>query len=163
MMFFATQKRGTDATLRIQRRLRVTDSSTTSRLLLGFIVVIGGNAACTSSATTAIEHPVASEEVPVPMNMSRQIEFARADLAQRLDVDPGQVVLSGAQAVTWRSGALGCPEPGMHYTQALVPGTVIYLKVDTTIHAYHAKVAGRPFYCPRERVEPPAADGDDLT
>ncbi len=27
-----------------------------------------------------------------------------------------------AEAVTWPDGSLGCPEPGMQYTQALVPG-----------------------------------------
>lgn len=141
----------------------MTDSSTWSLRLTGWIAILCAIAACTSSGPPDTPSSDVSGEVPAAMNMSRQIEFARADLAQRLDVDPGQVVLSGAQAVTWRSGALGCPEPGMNYTQALVPGTVIYLKVDTTIHAYHARVAGQPFYCPRERVEPPAADGDDLT
>jgi hypothetical protein len=141
----------------------VTDSSTRFLRFIGLIGILGGISACASSGLPDTRSPEDSEEVPAAMNMSRQIEFAKADLAQRLDVDPGQVLLSGAQSVTWRSGALGCPEPGMNYTQALVPGTVIYLKVDTMIHAYHARVAGEPFYCPRERVEPPAADGDDLT
>jgi hypothetical protein len=141
----------------------VTDSSIRSLHLTGLIGILVGIAACASSGPPDTQSPEVSEEVPAAMNMSRQIEFAKADLAQRLDVDQGQVIVSGAQSVTWRSGALGCPEPGMNYTQALVPGTVIYLKVDTMIHAYHARVAGKPFYCPRERVEPPAADGDDLT
>ena len=141
----------------------MTDSSIRSLHLTGLIGILVGIAACASSGPPDTQSPEVSEEVPAAMNMSRQIEFAKADLAQRLDVDQGQVIVSGAQSVTWRSGALGCPEPGMNYTQALVPGTVIYLKVDTMIHAYHARVAGKPFYCPRERVEPPAADGDDLT
>jgi hypothetical protein len=66
--------------------------------------------------------------------------------------------------VTWRSGALGCPQPGMYYTEGLVPGSVIYLQANNVIHAYHAKFAGKPFYCPRERVEPPVAGEEgDLT
>lgn len=98
------------------------------------------------------------------MNLKGQIEFSKKDLAQRLDIPPDSVVLSGARQVTWRSGALGCPKPGMNYTQALVPGSVIYLQVDNMTHAYHAKIAGEPFYCPRERVESPAPEGDgDLT
>ena len=52
----------------------------------------------------------------------------------------------------------------MNYTEALVPGSVIYLQVDNMIHAYHARFAGEPFYCPRERVEQPALEeGLDLT
>jgi hypothetical protein len=104
------------------------------------------------------------EAVPIPMNLNGQIAASKKDLAQRLDVPPESVVLSGAQQVTWRSSALGCPKPGMNYTEALVRGSVIYLQVDNVIHAYHAKFAGKPFYCPRERVEPPAhRDEGDLT
>ena len=102
----------------------------------------------------------ADEEVPppVPMNLQGQVEFAKRDLAQRLDVDANAVELSGARYVTWRSGALGCPLLGMNYTQALVPGSVIYLRVDALLHAYHAKLGEQPFYCPRERVEQPVLD-----
>ena len=96
--------------------------------------------------------------VVAPMNLNGQIEFSKMALAQRLDVPPDSVKVSSARQVTWRSGALGCPEPGMNYTEALVPGSVIYLQVDNMIHAYHAKFAGEPFYCPRERVEAPAPE-----
>ena len=139
------------------------DSSSTFLGLAVLVSALGGIAGCSSTATPAATPPAVSEEIPMPMNMNRQIQVARADLSERLGVEPGQVILSGAQPVTWRSGALGCPEPGMMYTQALVPGAVIYLKVDETMHAYHARVASEPFYCPRERVEPPVAEGDDLT
>ena len=98
------------------------------------------------------------KDVPVPMNLNGQIAFAKQDLAERMAVDPDLVKLSSAQAVTWRSGALGCPGPGKMYTDALVPGTAIYLQVENVIHAYHAKFAGEPFYCPRERVESPAPE-----
>ena len=102
--------------------------------------------------------------VVAPMNLNGQIEFSKMALAQRLDVPPDSVKVSSARQVTWRSGALGCPEPGMTYTDALVPGSVIYLQVNNMIHAYHAKFAGEPFYCPRERVEAPAhEEGADNT
>lgn len=116
------------------------------------------------ASRTPTEQANEREEVPTPMNLDGQIAAAMKDLAKRLDVPQNSVVLSGANPVTWRSGALGCPEPGMNYTEALVPGSVIYLKVGSVIHAYHAKFAGKPFYCPRERVEPPAPAGEgDLT
>jgi hypothetical protein len=99
-----------------------------------------------------------AETVQPPMNLNGQVAFAMKDLARRLDVPTEAVKLSGASRVNWRSGALGCPEPGTSYTEALVPGSAIYLQVDKTLHAYHARLAGEPFYCPRERVEPPAAD-----
>lgn len=106
----------------------------------------------------------AQAEVAIPMTLNRQVRLSKEDLAERLGIPLGSVALSGARQVTWRSGALGCPEPGMNYTEALVPGAVIYLQVDNATHAYHASFAGEPFYCPRERVEPPVPDeGEDLT
>ena len=142
-----------------------------SWLLAGLLV---GLAACTvadheqPSEPSLMESAQATEPkqktVPAPMNLNGQIAVAKKDLAKRLGVPPESVTLSGAQQVTWRSGALGCPEPGMNYTEALVYGSVIYLQADNMIHAYHAKFAGTPFYCPRERVEPPAPGEDgDLT
>lgn len=96
----------------------------------------------------------------MPMNLNGQIAFSIEDLARRLDVQPETISVSGARQVTWRSGALGCPEPGMNYTDALVPGSLIYLQVGNTIHAYHGKTGGEPFYCPRERAEQPVLDDD---
>ena len=119
-----------------------------------------GSSQANTEQTNEPEHKV----VAPPMNLNGQIQFSKKDLAQRLDVPPESVELSGARQVTWRSGALGCPEPGMNYTQALVSGAVIYLQVDNMIHAYHARFAGEPFYCPRERVEQPALEeGVDRT
>jgi hypothetical protein len=134
------------------------------------ITILSSLVACKSSAEqqlpelsrTSNGQTIETElpKVTTPMNLKNQIEFSINDLARRLDVPRDSVVLSSANQVTWRSGALGCPEPGMIYTEALVPGSVIYLQVDNAIHAYHAKFAGAPFYCPRERVEPPV-QGDE--
>ena len=99
-----------------------------------------------------------------PMDQSQQIEFSKKELAQRLGIEPDSIALSGARQVNWRSGALGCPEPGMNYTQALVPGVLIFLRVGNEVHGYHAKQGGKPFYCPRERAEQPVfGQGADMT
>ena len=138
------------------------------------IAVLASLAACTSTedqqspgasqmdSTNNIE--TKQEKLETLISPNEQIELAKKDLAQRLDVSPDSVVLSGARRVTWRSGALGCPEPGMNYTEALVSGSVIYLQVDNMTHAYHAKFGSKPFYCPRERVEQPLlGESEDLT
>lgn len=104
------------------------------------------------------------EIMNAPMILNRQIELAKQNLAERLNVSVDSVKLSGARRVNWRSGALGCPKAGMSYTDALVPGVQILLQVNNMIHAYHSKFEGEPFYCPRERVEQPASDDSaDLT
>ena len=45
-----------------------------------------------------------------------------ADAAERTGVDVDDIEVVQAEAVTWSDGSLGCPEPGMFYTQALVDG-----------------------------------------
>ena len=45
-----------------------------------------------------------------------------ADAAQRSGAPAESLEVVTAAAVTWNDGSLGCPEPGMFYTQALVDG-----------------------------------------
>jgi hypothetical protein len=42
--------------------------------------------------------------------------------AAETGVDPADVTVINAEAVTWSDGSLGCPEPGVLYTQALIDG-----------------------------------------
>lgn len=72
---------------------------------------------------------------------------AVADLAERESVPTGEVVLVSDTAVQWRSGALGCPEPGNTYTQAITPGRQILLEVGGETFAYHAATTGPATYC----------------
>lgn len=101
------------------------------------------------------------ERKPSTALLEQFVEFARNDLAQRMDADPASIKLLGTHEVEWRSGALGCPEPGMNYTQAIVPGLLIRLGVGNDEFDYHAKIDGKPFYCPRERSELPALNQPD--
>ncbi|GAA4868472.1 hypothetical protein [Serinicoccus chungangensis] len=67
--------------------------------------------------------------------------------AQRTGVEPEAVTVAGYADVTWSDGSIGCPKPGMMYTQALVPGHQLVLEVDGSYASYHA-ADGKPFsYC----------------
>lgn len=74
---------------------------------------------------------------------------AVADLARTLGVDESVVEVVSQEEVTWRDGSIGCAEPGMMYTQALVDGTRIVLRVDGVDHEYHAGGGRAPFRCHR--------------
>jgi len=89
------------------------------------------------------------------MTMQEQVAWSIRDLAQRRGVAAESITVSNARPVTWRSGAIGCPEPGMSYTDALVPGVSLLLRSGEEISAYHAVVGGKPFPCPLDRVELP--------
>jgi hypothetical protein len=75
------------------------------------------------------------------------VEVAKADLAKRLGVDAGQVTVVSSSEVTWSDGSLGCPEPGMHYTQALVQGSRIILEAAGKQYHYHSGGTRPPFLC----------------
>lgn len=106
-----------------------------------------------------IEHTVTGGKetsVVTEMTPRKQIDFSKQDLATRLGLEADMIKVSGATSVHWRSGALGCPKPGMSYTDALVPGVWIVLQVNNRAYRYHAIPFGQPFYCPDERAEAPA-------
>lgn len=86
-------------------------------------------------------------------------QLAVQDLAARLEIAPGAIVILSAQAVTWSDGAIGCPQPDGFYTQALVEGFHIVLGAQGEEFHYHASGDGRPFMCPEERRRPPIGPG----
>ena len=97
----------------------------------------------TENETTTM--PTSNQEQQLPI-----VAPARADLARRLGVDPDDLEVISAEEVTWPDGSLGCPEPGMSYTQALVDGSKVVLGHDDRVYVYHAGADGQPFLCPSE-------------
>lgn len=75
------------------------------------------------------------------------VEKAIQDLVSKIGVDPGDISVVTAESTTWNDGSLGCPEPGMGYTQALVDGYRVLLEVDGRLYAYHAGSDVEPFLC----------------
>ena len=90
------------------------------------------------------------------LSADQQIQEAVADLAGRIGVVIDAITVKEARAVQWGSGAMGCPKPGMNYTQALVPGMRLLLEADGTIYYYHGSRQASLFYCPADRAEAPA-------
>lgn len=72
---------------------------------------------------------------------------AVADLAARLGVDPSGVEVVSVESVIWPDGSLGCPQPGMAYTQVQVDGALITLDAGGRMYAYHVGGSRDPFLC----------------
>lgn len=105
-------------------------------LLLGLIVVLQG---CQNT-----EGP--SEVKSQPQEDSLSV-LAVTDLAGRLGIPEGDIEILAEENVTWRNGSLGCPKPGMMYTQALVEGSRIVLRAGGRDYSYHSGAGKPPFYC----------------
>ncbi len=64
------------------------------------------------------------------------------DLAGRLGVSADAIEVVRDEAVVWNDGSLGCPEPGMMYTQALVDGYWVVLEYGDQSYDYRASEGG---------------------
>jgi hypothetical protein len=80
----------------------------------------------------------------VPRDVRRAVV---ADAAKRFSVSENEVVLVGAERVTWSDGALGCPEPGQMYTQMLVAGYRVSAKTTAGQMLYHTDSHGTVVNC----------------
>ena len=87
--------------------------------------------------------------VPDAIVQGEDVQEAIAAEADRRGVEADDVEVVGYAVVTWPDGSLGCPKPGMMYTQALVPGRQLILKVDGQQASYHAAAEGPFTYCAR--------------
>ncbi len=76
-----------------------------------------------------------------------QVEQAVADLAQRLEVEVGEIEVVEVEFVTWPDGSLGCPQPDMAYTQVPQDGMLIRLRAAGEIYEYHSGGGRDPFLC----------------
>ena len=125
-------------------------------LALGFAAL----AACAADAPPAAS-PVTADVSPVSVGVSLAsvTEAALVDAAGRTGQNRADLKVLSAEAVTWSDGSLGCPQPGMMYTQALVPGYRIRIEAGGQVLDYHAGRSGQPVLCPAERsVEPSPSD-----
>jgi hypothetical protein len=93
---------------------------------------------------------------PVPTDVLEQdnVQAAVADLAKRESADEADVTVAGYHSVTWRDGSIGCPKPGMMYTQALVPGHLLVLKLEDQLYSYHSGGDGKFAYCANPVLPP---------
>lgn len=157
------RKSGTVRVLQTQRAgLRIARVASRVPLLACFAAAgciaaapaVGGDPVDKTGTASAVT--VATAEVPKDL-----VATAISDAARRAAVARDDVAVVEAGPVTWPDGAFGCPQPGMTYTQALVPGYRIVLRAAGKDMHYHVGGKGGPTFCPPERVAPPASRGGD--
>ena len=105
----------------------------------------------TASATSP-RNPASATQPP---GLAATTRAALADAAQRSGLPAAQLAVLSAEAVTWSDGSLGCPQPGLTYTQALVPGLWIRIRAGTDSLDYHASERGALVLCPPGRATDP--------
>ena len=79
-----------------------------------------------------------------------QVSAAIADLALHLQIEPGSIEFVQVRVVQWPDGSLGCPQEGESYTQAVVDGSQVILRVDGRLYDYRADEMANVKLCPSE-------------
>jgi hypothetical protein len=92
-------------------------------------------------------------QTKVPPVILEPILKKAAELAK---VSREQLVTVRAESVIWHDGSLGCPEPGMIYTQALVEGYWVIIDAVGQTYDFHVDLRGRFQLCPPGRGQPPS-------
>lgn len=93
----------------------------------------------------------------VPEELMRDIVD---DLVERTGADRATIEVLRAEAVVWNDGSLGCPQPGVMYTQALVAGYWVELNCDGKPFDYRASESGFFFLC-EQSLQPGAGTAPD--
>jgi hypothetical protein len=103
--------------------------------------------------------PVSEDGPPGPIQASAPPEELLAQIiiaaAELTGADPAFVEIRAAEQVTWADGSLGCPEPGVEYTLAPVPGFRIQVAAAGRLLDYRADMTGRFFLCDPGRLRKP--------
>jgi len=90
--------------------------------------------------------PMGSETAPVGVNPAL-LELAKTDLAQRLSVAANQITVVSSEYVDWPDSSLGCPEPGMAYSQVITPGYRFILQYGQKQYDYHTGLRSTLVLC----------------
>jgi hypothetical protein len=111
------------------------------------------------SMTTSSETP-APTSTPHMSGVAPQVPEAilnstLKEAAKLANVPPQELVIVRAEAVVWNDGSLGCPEPGMQYTQALVNGYWVVIRSAERVYDFRLRRDGSFRLCPEGRGHPP--------
>jgi hypothetical protein len=128
-----------------------------------WLLIIISFAFLTGSCSPMKEIPTPSEEpvtsrpeigsptpdvTPTPDPATLQLAIrARNDLALKLGIRVDDISIASAQAVSWPDSSLGCPQPGMAYSQVVTPGYLIQLEANGKMYEYHAGRGNQVIYC----------------
>jgi hypothetical protein len=112
-------------------------------LLQGCSAADGGSPPGSNPPASPTPTPGATSQSMVP---TRIVDEILADAAKRAAVDPKSVAVVSAELRTWGDGSLGCPQPGMYYTQVQVDGYQVVVSAGGKQYDYRAG-AGRFRLC----------------
>ena len=83
----------------------------------------------------------------VPAAAQSVVALVRQDLTSQANVPDGQITTVSVASVSWPDSSLGCPKPGIMYSQIVTPGYRITLQANGTSYEYHTDKGQRFVLC----------------
>lgn len=93
----------------------------------------------------------------IPREILEPVLNKAAELA---NISRDQLVIVRAEPAVWNDGSLGCPQPGVMYTQALVNGYWVLIKAAGQTYDFRIGRGGHFLLCPAGRGHPPRRSPD---
>lgn len=120
-------------------------------LLVSMVAVIAVACSADSGSGASDDPPTASPPLVGGLDQpsAEILDPVVADAAERAGVDVAEVSVVSSTEVEWSDGSLGCPKPGMTYTQALVSGFQIIVRADGRDLDYRVRSPGDFKLCDR--------------
>lgn len=116
----------------------------------------------TAVATQPVATPTVSTETPVSNSQEQQaVTAAQQALAEATNTPIEEMQLASVTAREWPDSSLGCPQPGMMYTQVITPGYLVILEAGGRQHNVHTDTGGRAVVCQRGQGRSPDAPSSD--
>jgi hypothetical protein len=126
------------------------------------VLAVMALAGCASSAAQSVPLPTvsgtiapsagiasmpASSKAPASTLPDAALAAIVADAAEVTGVDADAIVVVSVKPVTWMDGSLGCPRPGVMYTQSVVPGFRVIVQARDRKLDYRVGRAGTAKRC----------------
>lgn len=99
------------------------------------------------NTTPSMTNPEVTQGIVPSQAVTSVADLAKEDLAKRLHISTEEISVVSEKQITWNDGSLGCPQPDMMYTQALVEGSQVVLSAKNNRYDYHAGPNDKPFLC----------------
>ncbi len=81
-----------------------------------------------------------------PNESTSLVRLAKADAAQKFNLDEADIKVEQLSQISWNDSSLGCPKPEGVYLQVITPGWKIKLNSGNNIYEYHSDQS-RVIYC----------------
>ncbi len=91
--------------------------------------------------------PNLSRETPSGADSQVSVDAALADAAVHLGVSRADLQVERVEARQWPDSSLGCPQPGLMYSQIVTPGYLIVIAGGGKNLEYHSDTRGRVVLC----------------